>query len=52
MASQMIPSTSEAVPLIVVFFTCNMMIVAFSVVFNVFILSLHYRTPDTHTMSK
>ncbi|KHJ41165.1 Cation transporter family protein [Trichuris suis] len=50
MVGQMTPSTSEAVPLIGVFFCCNMIVVSASVVSNVLVLNLHYRSPDTHRM--
>ncbi|KRZ55498.1 Cullin-3 [Trichinella nativa] len=50
MVSQMTPSTSEAVSLIGVFFSSHMIVVSASVVFNVIVLNLHYRTQDTHRM--
>ncbi|VDM44142.1 unnamed protein product [Toxocara canis] len=51
MVAEMTPPTSEAVPLIGVFFSCCMMVVSTSVVFTVLILNLHFRTPETHVMS-
>uniref|UniRef100_A0A915AB42 Uncharacterized protein n=1 Tax=Parascaris univalens TaxID=6257 RepID=A0A915AB42_PARUN len=51
MVAEMTPPTSEAVPLIGVFFSCCMMVVSASVVFTVVVLNLHFRTPDTHVMS-
>ncbi|VDK30649.1 unnamed protein product [Gongylonema pulchrum] len=51
MVAEMTPPTSEAVPLIGVFFSCCMLVVSASVVFTVVVLNLHFRTPDTHAMS-
>ncbi|KHJ86413.1 Neurotransmitter-gated ion-channel ligand binding domain protein [Oesophagostomum dentatum] len=49
--SDMSPPTSEAVPLLGVFFSCCMIVVTASTVFTVYVLNLHYRTPETHEMS-
>ncbi|VDM53102.1 unnamed protein product [Angiostrongylus costaricensis] len=49
--SEMSPPTSEAVPLLGIFFTCCMIVVTASTVFTVYVLNLHYRTPETHEMS-
>ncbi|PIO74385.1 Cation transporter family protein [Teladorsagia circumcincta] len=51
MVSEMTPPTSDAVPLIGVFFSCCMLVISASVVFTVLILNLHFRGPDTHEMS-
>lgn len=51
MVSNATPPTSEAVPLLGVFFSFHMIVVSASVVFSVMVLNLHYRTPDTHEMS-
>ncbi|CAJ0563335.1 unnamed protein product, partial [Mesorhabditis spiculigera] len=51
MVSEMTPPTSEAVPLIGVFFSCCMLVISASVVFTVVILNLHFRGPDTHVRS-
>ncbi|CAI4226691.1 unnamed protein product [Auanema sp. JU1783] len=51
MVSEMTPPTSDAVPLIGVFFSCCMLVISASVVFTVVVLNLHFRTPDTHQMS-
>lgn len=48
--SEMSPPTSEAVPLLGIFFTCCMIVVTASTVFTVYVLNLHYRTPETHEM--
>ncbi|VDK83074.1 unnamed protein product [Litomosoides sigmodontis] len=48
--SEMSPPTSEAVPLLGVFFSCCMIVVATSTVFTVYVLNLHYRTSETHEM--
>ncbi|VDP07835.1 unnamed protein product [Soboliphyme baturini] len=52
MVSQMTPTTSEAVSLLGVFFACHMLVVSASVVCNVIVLQLHYRTPDTNIMGE
>ncbi|PIO62334.1 Neurotransmitter-gated ion-channel ligand binding domain protein [Teladorsagia circumcincta] len=49
--SDMSPPTSEAVPLLGIFFTCCMIVVTASTVFTVYVLNLHYRTPETHEMT-
>ncbi|VDM44521.1 unnamed protein product [Toxocara canis] len=49
--SEMSPPTSEAVPLLGIFFSCCMIVVTASTVFTVYVLNLHYRTPETHEMS-
>ncbi|PAV71956.1 hypothetical protein WR25_16659 [Diploscapter pachys] len=48
--SEMSPPTSEAVPLLGIFFTCCLIVVTASTVFTVYVLNLHYRTPETHEM--
>uniref|UniRef100_A0A183BJD1 Neur_chan_LBD domain-containing protein n=1 Tax=Globodera pallida TaxID=36090 RepID=A0A183BJD1_GLOPA len=48
--SEMSPPTSEAVPLLGLFFSSCMLIVTASTVFTVYVLNLHYRTPETHEM--
>ncbi|PAV55639.1 hypothetical protein WR25_25905 [Diploscapter pachys] len=50
MISEMTPPTSEAVPLIGVFFSCCMLVISTSVVFTVLSLNIYYRSPDTHIM--
>lgn len=51
MLSEMSPPTSEAVPLLGIFFSSCMIIVTASTVFTVYVLNLHYRTPETHEMT-
>ncbi|KAK6731432.1 hypothetical protein RB195_007727 [Necator americanus] len=51
MVSEMTPPTSDAVPLIGVFFSCCMLVISASVVFTVLILNLHFRSSDTHRIS-
>uniref|UniRef100_A0A915Q3K1 Neurotransmitter-gated ion-channel transmembrane domain-containing protein n=1 Tax=Setaria digitata TaxID=48799 RepID=A0A915Q3K1_9BILA len=46
----MSPPTSEAVPLLGIFFSCCMIVVTASTVFTVYVLNLHYRTSETHEM--
>uniref|UniRef100_A0A1I7U469 Neur_chan_LBD domain-containing protein n=1 Tax=Caenorhabditis tropicalis TaxID=1561998 RepID=A0A1I7U469_9PELO len=51
MVSEMTPPTSEAVPLIGVFFSCCMLVVSASVVFTIVVLNLHFRSADSHEMN-
>ncbi|KAM3720845.1 Acetylcholine receptor [Dirofilaria immitis] len=51
MVAEMTPPTSEAVPLIGVFFSCCMLVVSASVVFTVVVLNLNCRTPESHVMT-
>ncbi|XP_037079690.1 neuronal acetylcholine receptor subunit alpha-7-like isoform X6 [Pollicipes pollicipes] len=48
--TEMMPETSEAVPLIGTYFNCIMFMVASSVVLTVVVLNYHHRTADTHRM--
>ncbi|KAI1719543.1 neurotransmitter-gated ion-channel ligand binding domain-containing protein [Ditylenchus destructor] len=48
--SDMSPPTSEAVPLLGLFFSSCMIVTTASTVFTVYVLNLHYRTPETHEM--
>ncbi|KAE9549423.1 hypothetical protein FO519_007356, partial [Halicephalobus sp. NKZ332] len=50
--AEMSPPTSEAVPLLGIFFICCMIVVTASTIFTVYVLNLHYRTPETHEMTK
>lgn len=49
--SNMSPPTSEAVPLLAIFFVLCMSVVSASVVFTVVVINFHYRTRDSHKMS-
>uniref|UniRef100_A0A0N5AFW2 Acetylcholine receptor subunit alpha-type acr-16 n=1 Tax=Syphacia muris TaxID=451379 RepID=A0A0N5AFW2_9BILA len=51
MVAEMTPPTSEAIPLLGVFFSCCMLVVSTSVVFTIVVLNLHFRNPDTHIMT-
>lgn len=51
MLSEISPATSEAVPLLGIFFSSCMIIVTASTVFTVYVLNLHYRGPETHEMT-
>ncbi|KJH51505.1 Neurotransmitter-gated ion-channel ligand binding domain protein [Dictyocaulus viviparus] len=44
------PDAGEKITLRI-FFTCCMIVVTASTVFTVYVLNLHYRTPETHEMS-
>jgi len=50
MVSEIMPNTSDAVPLIGTYFNCIMMMVASSVVLTVVVLNYHHRTAETHVM--
>jgi nicotinic acetylcholine receptor len=48
--ADMVPSTSLAVPLVGVYFACVMFMCTLSVIMAVFVLNMHHRSPDMHTM--
>lgn len=50
LVSAIMPTTSDAVPLIGTYFNCIMMMVASSVVLTVVVLNYHHRTAETHDM--
>ncbi|BFZ01989.1 hypothetical protein BsWGS_05027 [Bradybaena similaris] len=50
LVAETMPPTSDALPLIGIYFACIMMMVSVSIVFTVCVLNFHYRSPDTHTM--
>lgn len=50
MVAEAMPPTSEAVPLIGVYFSSIMIICALSQVFTVLVLNMHHRNPKTHKM--
>ncbi|BFY97102.1 hypothetical protein BsWGS_00141 [Bradybaena similaris] len=50
LVAETMPPTSDALPLIGIYFACIMMMVSLSIVFTVCVLNFHYRSPDTHTM--
>ncbi|XP_059082204.1 neuronal acetylcholine receptor subunit alpha-7-like isoform X2 [Tigriopus californicus] len=50
LVSAIMPTTSDAVPLIGTYFNCIMMMVASSVVLTVVVLNYHHRTAETHEM--
>lgn len=49
--SEIIPSTSLAMPLLGKYILFTMVLVAFSVVITIIILNVHYRKPSTHKMA-
>ncbi|XP_072381370.1 acetylcholine receptor subunit alpha-like 2 [Diabrotica undecimpunctata] len=49
--SEIIPSTSLALPLLGKYILFTMVMVAFSVVITIIILNVHYRKPSTHRMA-
>uniref|UniRef100_A0A0N5AK20 Neur_chan_LBD domain-containing protein n=1 Tax=Syphacia muris TaxID=451379 RepID=A0A0N5AK20_9BILA len=50
--SEMTPATSEAIPLLGIFFSTLTMVVAVSTTFTITVLNLRYRQADNHQMSK
>jgi len=50
MVSELMPITSDAVPLVGTYFNFIMGMVASSVVLTVIVLNYHHRTPETHDM--
>ncbi|KAK2174750.1 hypothetical protein NP493_779g01025 [Ridgeia piscesae] len=50
LVAETMPPTSDAVPLIGMYFACIMLMCSLSVVFTVLVLNYHHRTPDTHEM--
>nr|ABA60380.1 nicotinic acetylcholine receptor subunit type A [Lymnaea stagnalis] len=52
LVAETMPPTSDAVPLIGIYFACIMVMCSLSIVFTVLVLNFHYRSPDTHTMPR
>ncbi|KAK0047763.1 neuronal acetylcholine receptor subunit alpha-7-like isoform X1 [Biomphalaria pfeifferi] len=52
LVAETMPPTSDAVPLIGIYFACIMVMCSLSIVFTVAVLNFHYRSPDTHIMSR
>ncbi|XP_065337698.1 neuronal acetylcholine receptor subunit alpha-7 isoform X3 [Cloeon dipterum] len=50
LVAELLPQTSDAVPLIGTYFNCIMFMVASSVVLTVVVLNYHHRTADIHEM--
>ncbi|KAK7478423.1 hypothetical protein BaRGS_00030348 [Batillaria attramentaria] len=50
LVAETMPPTSDAVPLIGIYFVCIMCMCSLSVLFTVMVLNLHHRSPDTHHM--
>ncbi|XP_076443929.1 acetylcholine receptor subunit alpha-type acr-16-like [Babylonia areolata] len=50
LVAETMPPTSDAVPLIGIYFACIMIMCSLSVCFTVIVLNLHHRSPDTHHM--
>uniref|UniRef100_A0AC35TKB6 Neur_chan_LBD domain-containing protein n=1 Tax=Rhabditophanes sp. KR3021 TaxID=114890 RepID=A0AC35TKB6_9BILA len=50
--SEATPKQSECIPLIAKFFSCCMIIVTLSLCSSVYVLNIHYRTPETHVMGR
>ncbi|XP_013406819.1 neuronal acetylcholine receptor subunit alpha-7 [Lingula anatina] len=52
LVAETMPPTSDAVPLIGMYFGCIMIVCSLSVVFTVLVLNYHFRSPDTHVMPR
>ncbi|VDN60636.1 unnamed protein product [Dracunculus medinensis] len=50
MISNMIPTSSDAIPILAAFFSCCLMVVSASVVFTTLVVNLYHRKHETHTM--
>ncbi|XP_070211033.1 acetylcholine receptor subunit alpha-type acr-16-like [Littorina saxatilis] len=50
LVAETMPPTSDAVPLIGIYFACIMIMCSVSVCLTVVVLNLHHRSPDTHHM--
>ncbi|XP_064652936.1 neuronal acetylcholine receptor subunit alpha-7-like isoform X2 [Lineus longissimus] len=50
LVAETMPPTSDAVPLIGMYFACIMIMCSLSVVFTVLVLNYHHRSADTHEM--
>ncbi|XP_078315737.1 neuronal acetylcholine receptor subunit alpha-7-like isoform X1 [Crassostrea virginica] len=48
LVAETMPPTSDAVPLIGIYFCCIMIMCSMSMLFTVIVLNFHYRGPDTH----
>ncbi|XP_060592924.1 neuronal acetylcholine receptor subunit alpha-7-like [Ruditapes philippinarum] len=50
LVAETMPPTSDALPLIGIYFCCIMVMTSLSVLFTVVVLNFHYRGPETHVM--
>lgn len=50
LVAETVPPTSDAVPLIGIYFCCIMIMCSLSVMFTVIVLNFHYRGPETYRM--
>lgn len=50
LVAETMPPTSDAVPLIGIYFCCIMIMCSMSMLFTVIVLNFHYRGPETHTI--
>ncbi|KAL4227369.1 Neuronal acetylcholine receptor subunit alpha-7 [Mactra antiquata] len=48
LVAETMPPTSDALPLIGIYFCCIMVMTSLSVLFTVIVLNFHYRGPETH----
>jgi len=52
MVAEALPATSDAVPVVAIYFSCVMLMNSASVGFTVLVLVYHHRTANTHNMPK
>ncbi|XP_062602301.1 neuronal acetylcholine receptor subunit alpha-7-like [Saccostrea cucullata] len=50
LVAETMPPTSDAVPLIGIYFCCIMIMCSMSMMFTVIVLNFHYRGPETHSI--
>lgn len=50
LVAEAMPPTSDAIPLIGLYFACTMLMCSLSVICTVLVLNFHWRRPDTHEM--
>ena len=50
LVAEAMPPTSDAIPLIGLYFACTMLMCSLSVICTVLVLNFHWRRPDTHQM--
>ncbi|KAH3839130.1 neuronal acetylcholine receptor subunit alpha-7-like [Dreissena polymorpha] len=50
LVAETMPPTSDALPLIGIYFCCIMVMTSLSVLFTVVVLNFHYRGPETHEL--
>ncbi|CAJ0563897.1 unnamed protein product, partial [Mesorhabditis spiculigera] len=52
MVSEIIPPSSESIPVIVAFFSTSLLLLGLSTICTVLVINVHFRNPRTHKLSK